>query len=264
MKLSALTIVLIGVSIAIIALSYGWFQHYMPNTNETAVWKENTEQLKTAAGLQGTAEKRVAKAKKMVEQKAADWAAIVAIHTPTPSVATGGINIGVQGWQLTVDSKKFRNNIQRALNAQVRKGGVKVLTAPRIPDPDETASTILASYYNYPAIPFPVVIFDLGTVTVRGTYKQIMDNVRSYSRMPRYLAVVDGLRLDGSGSILTATYNLSMVGYIRGTKIYPPVPEGAATASNSGGGAGAPGPSAGPRAGGGGGGPTAAGLTGAG
>jgi hypothetical protein len=264
MKLSALTIILIGVAVAIIAVSYGLFQAYMPNTNEAAAWRANTEELKTQAGKQGAAEKRVAKAKKMVEDKAKAWEAIVAIHTPTPSVATGGINIGVQGWQLTVDSRKFRNNIQRALNAQIRKGGVKVITAPKIPDPDETASTILANYYNYPAIPFPVVIFDLGTVTVRGTYEQIMANVRSYSTMPRYLAVVDGLRLDGSGTILTASYNLSMVGYIRGTKIYPPVPEGAASASNAGGGAPSslPGPG-GPRVGGSGG-PSAAGLSGAG
>jgi hypothetical protein len=156
-------------------------------------------------------------------------------------VALGGINIGVQAWQLTVDSKKFRNNIQRALNAQVRRGGVTVLAAPKVPEPDDSAATILANYYNYPAIKFPVVIFDLGTVSVRGTYKQIMDNVRSYSTMPRYLVVVDGLRIEGTAPVLTATYNLTLVGYIRGTKIYPPVPEGAASATNSGGGGGFPG-----------------------
>lgn len=236
MKLSALTIILIGVSIAIIAWSFAIFQHYMPDSQEAALWEQNTKDLELQAGKQGAAEKRVATAKKMVEDKAAEWAAIVAVHTPPPNVAMGGVNIGVQAWQLTVDSKKFRNNIQRALNAQIRRGGVKVLSAPRVPEPDDSAATILANYYNYPAIKFPVVIFDLGTVSVRGTYKQIMDNVRSYSTMPRYLAVVDGLRIEGTAPILTATYNLSLVGYIRGTKIYAPVPEGAASATNSPGG----------------------------
>jgi len=238
MKLSALTIILIGVSIAIIAFSYGFFQHYMPNSKETEYYHTYRDQLQHEADQLTRAKQRVETAKKMVEDKASDWRAIVAIHTPPPSVAQGGINIGVQGWQLTVDSLKFRNNIQRALNAQLHKGGVKVLNGPPIPPPPDSAASILANYYNYPVIPFPVVVFDLGTVTVRGTYKQITDHIRSWSSMPRYLAVVDGLRLDGTAPTLTATYNLSLVGYIRGTQIFPAVPEGAASASNGGGGGG--------------------------
>jgi hypothetical protein len=239
MKLSPLTIIIIGFSIAIIALSYGFFQHYVPNSTETQYQEAYRDQLQAQVDLMPRARQRVEEAKAMVQLKADQWRQTVAVHTPAPDVGRGGISLAVNPWQLTVDSRKFRNNMQRALNAQLRRGGVRVVgTGPRIPDPEESASGILANYYNFPAIPFPVVIFDLGAVTVSGTYEQIMTHVRSYSNMPRYLAVTDGLQLTGTAPRLTGTYNLTLVGYIRGTRIYPAVPEGAATASNSQGGRG--------------------------
>jgi len=239
MKLSPLTIILIGVSIAIIALSYGVIMVYMPNDKETKYYETYKEQLQTEADKMTRAKARVEKAKLMVEQKAASWREIVAAHTPSSDLRDGGINISAQGWQLTVDSRKFRDSVQRALNAQLHKGGVQIVGAgPRIPDPDENASSILTSYYNYPALKFPIVIFDLGQVTVRGTYKQIMEHVQSFKNMPRYLAETDGLAITGTTPLLTATYNLTLVGYIRGSSIYPPVPEGGASANSSGGGGG--------------------------
>ena len=54
--------------------------------------------------------------------------------------------------------------------------------------------------------------------------------------MPNYLAVADGLQITGTTPTMTGRYNLSIVAYIRGDKIAPPVPEGGA----SGGGAPAP------------------------
>ena len=111
-------------------------------------------------------------------------------------------------------------------------------------DSSTPANQLLASFFNYPAIPFPVVIFDFGTITVQGTYRQIMDHVRAYKNMPNYLAVTDGLRIDGTSPNLTGTYNLSIVGFIRAKKIAPAVNEGVASGSTgaAGGGFGASGP----------------------
>ena len=49
--------------------------------------------------------------------------------------------------------------------------------------------------------------------------------------MPNYLAVADGLRLDGTSPNLTGTYNLTIVGFMRTKSLAPDVPEGAAVAS---------------------------------
>lgn len=225
MKLSPLTIFLIFLSVGLAALSFGFFQKWMPNKQESGFYREYVSQLETEANKMPAARKRRKTAEEMVNAEAAKWQTVVGAHTPSESLATGGIDVSVPGWQLAVDSRKFRNSMQVALNKQLKQGGVKVIAGPEIPEPSDSALNIVSSYYNYPAIPFPVVIFDLGAVTVEGTYEQIMANVRSWSRMPNYLAVADGLRLDGTSPILTGTYSVSMVGYLRGKEIFPMLPE---------------------------------------
>ena len=256
MKLSPLTIILIGVAILIMALSYGFFQHWMPNTTEAGYYNTYAEQLQAEGDKLPQSQARLKKAEEMVTTKAAEWRAVVATKTPLPDVNSRGVNLNVDGWQLTVDTKKFRDNIQRAVNAQLVKGGVKVIgNGPQVPMPTDNASEVLASFYNYPAIAFPVVILDLGQVTVQGTEAQIMQNVRSWKNMPRYLAVADGLTITGTSPNLRGTYNVSLVGYIRGKQIFPAVPETGGAAPSGGGapfgGAGGPG-GAPPAAGGGG------------
>jgi hypothetical protein len=164
----------------------------------------------------------------MIKAKAAEWNAIAATRTPPASIAAGGITLAQNAFQLSEDTRKYRNSVQRAVNAQLRKGGVKVVNGPLIPipDPNAPANSLLLSFYNYPSAGFPVVIFDLGTVTVQGNYDEIMSHVRAYKNMPRYLAVTDGLRIDGTSPNLTATYNLSIVGYIRSNVVYGQAPEG--------------------------------------
>jgi hypothetical protein len=99
---------------------------------------------------------------------------------------------------------------------------------------------VLDAFYNYQSFNFPIVIENLGTIRVQGTYDQIIANVRAYKSMPHYLAVTDGLRIDGTSPYLVGTYQLTVVGFIRGTKIWGAVPEGATTASVGGGRAGLP------------------------
>jgi hypothetical protein len=244
MKLSPLTVIIIGISISIIALSYALFYHYLPNTQTQEQWETYRNALIVEANKYDKAVERVETAQRLVNERATSWRSVVATRTPVKSVTAGGINVEVNGWQLAVDSLKFRNNVQRALNAQLKRGGVRVISGPSIPQPDQSGATILASYYNYPAIAFPVVIFDLGPVTVQGTYEQITRNVRAWSSMPRYLAVADGLTISGTSPNLTGTYNLTLVGFVRAKAVFPPVPEGVAATNATGGGGrgGVPGP----------------------
>ncbi len=241
MKLGRFAILMIGILICVGFLSWGIFYQMMPNNKEIALLENATADNKAKAAKMPEAKLRRELAVKMVEAKAAEWAKTVALRTPNTTVREGGIDLSIDPWQLMVETPKFRNAIQQAVNNQVKKGGVKVVNGPAVPlvDTTQPANQLLASFFNYPAIPFPVVIFDFGTVTVQGTYKQIMDNVRAYKTMPHYLAVADGLRIDGTSPNLTGTYNLTIVGFIRAKKIAPAVNEGAAAAATGGfGGAG--------------------------
>jgi hypothetical protein len=180
-----------GIAVAIIALSWGFFREYQPNTAEATMYNDRAAELEAVQAQMPQAEARVKNAEAMVEEKAAAWRRIVAVRTPPQGVNLGGISLAVNPFQLTVDTRKFRNSVQRAVNNQLKRGGVRVISGPLVPapEPDESANRLLGTYYNYPAIAFPVVIFDLGQVVVQGTYRQITSHVRSYARMPRYLAV---------------------------------------------------------------------------
>ncbi len=234
MKLSAFTIYMIGIALAVTIASFGIFYIAMPNNGQAALYRETADKMNDEAAKQHQADQRVAAAIKLVKSKQAEWAGFVATRSVPGSVSAGGVNLAVNAFQLTEDTRKYRNSIQLAVNNQLRRGGVKVVNGPLIPltDPNAAAGSLLASFYNYPVIPFPVVIFDLGTVTVQGTYAQIMNNVRAWKSMPHYLAVTDGLRLDGTSPHLTGTYSLSIVGYLQPTKVNGQAPEGAASGSS--------------------------------
>jgi len=229
------TIIIVGVSLALVPLAFGLFWHWMPNGKESGYYENYISQLETEINKKSSAIKRKETAIKIVEEKASQWRQIVAARTPSQNLNTGGIDVGVNGWQLVIDSRKFRNNVQRAVNAQVKRGGVTVINGPFVQNPPEEASTVMSSFFNYPAIAFPVLILNFGAVTVQGTYEQIMANVRSYSTMPNYLAVADGLTLTGTSPRLTGTYSLSVIGFIRGNKVFSALPESGAA------GGGAPG-----------------------
>jgi hypothetical protein len=233
MKLGRFAILMIGIMIFIASTTWGYFYCYMPNMKEVGLLNENKALNDAEAAKMPKAKARFETAKKMIDVKAKDWMSIVETRTPPMDLAHGGIDLSVNPWQLAVDTPKYRDSIQRAVNTQLKKGGVKVISAPLVTPTDANApvNQILSTFFNYPALKFPVVIFDFGTITVQGTYKQILDNVRAYKNMPNYLAVADGLRLDGTSPNLTGTYNLTIVGFMRTKSLAPDVPEGAAVAS---------------------------------
>ena len=241
MKLSQSTFIIIGICFCIVSLTFGWVT-WAPNMAEKKLRDDNFDLAQTEYGKNSAAHTRVKNAVKLVEAEGAKWQAIAAVKTPPPDLSSGGIDVTENGAQLIVDSRQFRNTVQTAVNKQVRKGGVKLVgDGPTILDPGQTASTILADYYNYPAIPFPVVIFDLGPITVQGTYEQITSNVRAWRWMPNYLAVADGLRIEGTSPHMTGSYSVSIVGYVHGSKLFTALPEvpGSSSTGGAGGGRGA-------------------------
>jgi hypothetical protein len=243
MKIQPFTWIFVGLCLAAIALSFGYFQYYEPNMKQAEFFRANTELLNAEANKQKQAEKRVADATAEVQRLAGEWQTVVATKTPPQDVNRGGINLAVNRYNLTVDSLKFRDSVQRAINSRLRVGGVTVISGPTVPAPTDDPGSIVETYYNYPGVSYPVAIFDLGQIEVRGTFDQITANVRQWSNMPGYLAVVDGLALTGTSPVLTGTYNLTIVAYVRGKSIAPPITAvggGAITAGAPGGAPGMP------------------------
>jgi hypothetical protein len=223
MKFTAGTIFALGFMVFAIALGFGYFQKFAPNVRDAEVYNKWGQQLDAEGAKMNAARKRVEDAKAEVKRISDNWQGTVATKTPSTSVAGGGINLSVNPYDLTVDARTFRDSVQRAVNRQLKSGGVTVITGPAIPTPPEDPETLLTTYFNYPNTPYPVAIYDLGSVEVRGTYAQIMENVRAWSRMPNYLAVADGLVISGTQPLLTGRYNVTVVAFVRGKKIAPSV-----------------------------------------
>ena len=218
----------LSVAISLVILSYALFMWWIPKNAYAAQLDDYTQKLTTEANKLPRAQAKLKKAQEDVQKKAQEWQAVVAQKTPPESLAGGGIDLSVNPYQLTVDARKFRDSVQRAINAQVRKGGITVVAAPEVPTPTDDPGTILADYFNYPAARFPVCVFELGQITVRGSYSQISNHISGWSAMPDYLAVASGLTLSGTSPELTASYNLVIVAFLKGEQMSVPVPSGAA------------------------------------
>ena len=217
MKLSGWVYLVVGFSIAMVALSYAFFQNFLPDKVDAGLRNKYADDLEDLAAKDAAADIKIQHALEDVERMAAEWEELSNDKTPSNSLSTGGIDLGVNPYQITVDAPKYRNSLQAAINRQMRYGGVTVLSGgSRVPQPPDDAATVMNSFFNYDRLPFPVVIIDVGTITVRGTFAQISANMEGWSRMPNYLAVADGLAITGTAPNLVGTYNVSLVGFMRG------------------------------------------------
>jgi hypothetical protein len=212
-KLSGWVWIVTGVFIGLTLLSYGYFQFYEPDTKEAALVTAYGDQLQVEANKLPLTEKRIENAKLRVQEAADQWRLIAETKTRGGS---GFINLSQDPLALTVNAPSYRDKVQIAVNRQVKVGGVTVINGPLIPAPSNDPTNLLNTYFNYSTLFYPVVLFEPGTVTVRGTFEQIARNVQAWSQMRDYFAVVDGLVITGTAPELTATYNLVLLGYIPG------------------------------------------------
>src|SRR5579884_2549189 len=119
MKLSPLTIYIVGLMLTLPILAFGFFMNWLPNNAEADLNQQVLDKINEEAGKMNQAKKRQQDAISKVNQAATDWQRIVVDRTPPQNLAQGGINLAVNAFQLSVDTQKFRNSIQRAVNAQV-------------------------------------------------------------------------------------------------------------------------------------------------
>lgn len=236
MKLMPFSIITIGLALAAVLVAVGLTRFYFPQTTEAGYYNSFADKLEAEGRKLPAMKKKVQESVAFRENLAQEWQDVVLVKTPEDDPRRGGIDLSVNRYQLVADSIRFRNNIQVAINRQIRMGGIKVITGPRVPDFPTDPATIAEAGYGITRYPFPIRIYDFGRVTVEGTRQQIERNVESWSNMPDYLAVVDGLSYEGTSPTLRGSYNLTVVMYLRGRQVYPPAPLTAA-----GGGGGAPG-----------------------
>lgn len=234
MKLMPFTVIVLGISIAIIVLAAGFFQFYQPLTTEAGYWSANADRLEQIGAQLPASRKKLEDAIELRRTAAADWQEVVLAKTPPASPRDGGIDLNVDRYTLVNQLVAFRNKIQSDVNRQMKVGGIKVLSGPVVPMFPDNPANVVETGFNFPPLPFPVRVFDFGAVRVQGTMDQIKRHVESWSDMPNYLAVADGLVIEGTSPTMTATYNLSMVMYIRASEVFPPVPTGAAPANAGG------------------------------
>jgi hypothetical protein len=249
---SVWTVVIMGVAASLIVLCLAFFKWVKPDATQAGYEKAYADQLSAEGDKLPAAKKRVEKAIKMVNERATIWNRYVGPRTLPDSLGEGGINLDENPYQLAVDTLKFRNNVQRAVNAQIVKGGIKLVgSGPYVPGPTDTNSVggLLASYYNYPTIKFPVVIYNLGTIVVTGTYDQIIANVKAYKTMPHYLAETDGLRISGTSPHFVGSYQLTIVGFLKAPKLFGAMPVTEASTATTGAGGGMGGAMGGPMGG---------------
>ena len=233
---SGWTYLIICISLSLMILSFAYSHYYKPETAQAALNNDEAEKLGIEGAKLPKTKSKVDKAIAMVKVKAAIWNGYVATRTP-PTSGPDSVDLSVDPYTLATNTQIFRDNVQRLVNAQVGKGGVKIIAdEPEVPQPTDMNNVggLLASYYNFPTRPFPIVIFNLGAVTVQGTYKQITDNVRAWKSMPHFLAVADGLRIDGTSPNLTGTYQVTVVGFIQGNKVFGTIPEVAGSSAGGG------------------------------
>ena len=123
MKLSFWTSIIMAISIAVGILSFAIFHQTLPTLKAADNYVQYRALLDTEAAKATQAQQRVDKAMQVVRQKANIWNGYVATRTPANDVNRGGINLAVNPYQLLVDTQKYRNSVQRAVNAQIKRGG---------------------------------------------------------------------------------------------------------------------------------------------
>lgn len=212
-RISGWVWIVTGVFVGLTVVAYGWFQFYKPDVAEAALINEYADALHREATKKSKAEQRREKAIAYVEKTAEELRVLLDKKWAN---GEGFIDLGVDPFTLVTTAPMFRDKVQNAVNRQLKHGGVEVQTAPLIPFPGTNPATLMDSYFNYTRLPYPVVIYDLGNVTVTGTYEQIVQNVEGWTNMPDYFAVTHGLAITGTSPELTATYSVSIVGFLPG------------------------------------------------
>jgi len=148
----------------------------------------------------------------MVKEKDDAWKTIVATRTPPTSVQGGGIDLNVNATNSGSPLERSEQHPARDRRADTQGWNQSLKrTVHRFRSiQNGPANAVLPAFYNYPRSASRVVIFDLGSITVQGTYQQIHGPPQAYKSMPHTWR--DGwLAIEWDFSVMTGVYNLSII-----------------------------------------------------
>lgn len=204
------------VASVLIGLGFYWLS-IAPNQKALENQLHRNESLQAVVDKKKQAEDRVALAEKTREEVNIEWAAYISRKSPP----VGVINLAQNRWRLSTQFQTvFLRNIESALVNHIQKSKVRIVKPPGIPRfADDNPNNIIAGYFNYPALPYPVAVVNCGQVQVSGSFSQVLSHVQSWNNLPNYIALADGLILSGTSPNLVGTYNLTVIVFPRGEYI---------------------------------------------
>lgn len=214
-KLNSTTFVVVGFVLILVAVGGFVFQKIIPTNTEIGYWQEQVAKLDNIISepSKKQAVERVREAYATVQKAETNWKQVVQTRTPPEA----RINLEQHRWQTVVNTRRWVGVVESDLRKWIAKSGVRLIEPAgglQVPFPTDQPNELVQYYFNFPAFPFPLAIWDLGPITVEGTYEQIMAHVRSWSLIPNYIAEVRGLSLTGTGPRIRGTYGLTLLVYI--------------------------------------------------
>lgn len=217
-RVSPWVVAAIGAVLSLLAIAGIIFLMIKPTLDQTAaqqaIYNQNFPDSTPAA--QRLAQKQLAAAKLQVKQIQFQWAVKSAARMPRYDVSNRTLALQ----QLTTELTRYLGpDIQR----QLKVTGVKSDTQVVLPAPPVSPNDITAA---------PVVI-PLGTITVSGDFRHILQHYLDWQSFNR-LVLVDNLSLTGNSPYMTGTYTATLYIFPQNdTKLGPIIP-GAATGTGTG------------------------------
>ncbi|MCL6623428.1 MAG: hypothetical protein K6T17_02270 [Fimbriimonadales bacterium] len=230
-KLNPWTYVVCALVLIAITWAGFWFFSIGKLRQEIAEYQKQNAALDEilSPASQKRAQERLTEAYRRVYEAEQQWKVIAEKHTPPSS----RINLSPNRWQLTVMARRWHGQVERDLRNWITRSGVRIIapveggqTGPFVPYPTDLPNELVELYFNYPALQFPVAIWDLGEITVEGTYEQVVRHVRSWNDIPGYIASVRGLAIEGTGNRVRGKYGLVVIAYINTPDVFGGPTEG--------------------------------------
>lgn len=201
----------IGAALSLLAIAGIFFLMIKPTLDQTAAQQAIYDQNYPDSTLsaQNTAKKQLAAAKLQVRQIQFQYAVKAAAKMPRYDVSNRTLALQQLTYELT---RYLGPDIQHQLRATpgARSDTQVVLPAPPVSPNDITAA--------------PVVI-PLGTITVTGDFRHILQHYYNWQYFNR-LVLVDGLTLTGNSPYMTGSYTATLYIFPQNdTKLGPIIPE---------------------------------------
>lgn len=222
-KITQVQVWIIGVILSIIAGVGVYFGLIKPNQELLDQATQKYDAAHTIALTENEKKKDQLKAKQEVAEAQRDWTNYD--RRLMPDIDVRNLLTGIQQlWneQVQVLGPKVEKYLKADNKVRIVQAAVKLDPPPTDPN----------------AVARPVFTYDLGTVSVRGTFDNVLNHVKRWNKFDR-LVLTDGLTLSGNSPNLVGTYSMRCFVFTHNfDKKGPSIPQAAGGTGFGGGGGG--------------------------